>query len=160
MEEKTKCPLCEDLHNNCFVERTEVEGLPFESYMCFGCGMTTNSYMTIDSDKLEELTKNNTQLMNDLKIMDDERGLIWYPSVVNMGEKGLIYPDGVKTDWYWHYAKVIEVPEEERKEAQRKWSMTYYKKNRAVLQAKARERYRRKKQMELKDKQIKELYGE
>ena len=67
MEEKTKCPLCEDLNKNCFVERTEVEGLPFESYMCFGCGMTTNSYMAIDSDKLEELTKNNTQLMNDLK---------------------------------------------------------------------------------------------
>ena len=50
--------------------------------------------------------------------------------------------------------------EEERKEAQRKWSMTYYKKNRAVLQAKARERYRRKKQMELKELQRKELYGE
>ena len=115
MEEKTKCPLCEDLHNNCFVERTEVEGEPFESYMCFGCGMTTNSYMAIDSEKLEELTKNNTQLMNDLKIMDEERGLIWFPSVVNMGEKGLIYPDGVKTDWHWHYAKVIDVPEEQRK---------------------------------------------
>ena len=115
MEQKTKCPLCEDLHNNCFVEQTEIKGKPFESYMCFGCGMTTNSYMAIDSDKLEELTKNNTQLMNDLKIMDEERGLIWFPSVVNMGEKGLIYPDGVKTDWHWHYAKVIDVPEEERK---------------------------------------------
>ena len=114
MEQKTNCPLCEDLHNNCFVEITEIEGKPFESYMCFGCGMTTNSYMAIDSDKLEELTKNNTQLMNDLKIMDEERGLIWFPSVVNMGEKGLIYPDGVETDWNWHYAKVIEVPEEER----------------------------------------------
>ena len=50
--------------------------------------------------------------------------------------------------------------DEERKEAQRKWSMNYYKKNRAVLQAKARERYRKKRQMELKEKQIKELYGE
>ena len=50
--------------------------------------------------------------------------------------------------------------EEERKEAQRRWSMDYYKKNRAVLQAKARERYRKKRQMELKEKQIKELYGE
>ena len=114
MEQKTNCPLCEDLHNNCFVETTEIDGKPFESYMCFGCGMTTNSYMAIDSEKLEELTKNNTQLMNDLKIMDEERGLIWFPSVVNMGEKGLIYPDGVKTDWHWHYAKVIDVPEEER----------------------------------------------
>ena len=48
----------------------------------------------------------------------------------------------------------------ERKEAQRKWSMEYYYRNRAVLQAKARERYRRKKQMELKELQRKELYGE
>ena len=50
--------------------------------------------------------------------------------------------------------------ETERKEAQRKWSMNYYYRNRAVLQAKARERYRRKKQMELKELQRKELYGE
>ena len=38
--------------------------------------------------------------------------------------------------------------------------MAYYKKNRAVLQAKARERYRKKRQMQIKEKQIKELYGE
>jgi hypothetical protein len=50
--------------------------------------------------------------------------------------------------------------EEERKAAQRKWSMEYYYRNRAVLQAKARERYRRKKTMELKEQQRKELYGE
>ena len=50
--------------------------------------------------------------------------------------------------------------EEEKKAAQRRWSMEYYYRNRAVLQAKARERYRRKKTMELKEKQRKELYGE
>tara|TARA_Y100000114_G_scaffold156513_1_gene183910 strand:- start:1628 stop:1807 length:180 start_codon:yes stop_codon:yes gene_type:complete len=50
--------------------------------------------------------------------------------------------------------------EEERRAAQKKWSMEYYHRNRAVLQAKARERYRRKKQMEIKEKQRKELYGE
>jgi len=50
--------------------------------------------------------------------------------------------------------------ESKKKEAQRKWSMNYYHKNRAALQAKARERYRRKKQMELKEKQRRELYGE
>jgi len=113
-EKKTDCPLCKDLHNNCFVETTEVEGLPFESYMCFGCGMTTNSYFAIDSEKLEEMTKNNSQLMNDLKIMDDERGLVWYPSVVNMGERGIIFPDGLVNDWHWNYAKVIDVPENQR----------------------------------------------
>ena len=50
--------------------------------------------------------------------------------------------------------------EEEKKDAQRRWSMEYYYRNRAVLQAKARQRYRRKKTMELKEKQRKELYGE
>ena len=49
---------------------------------------------------------------------------------------------------------------EEKKDAQRRWSMEYYYRNRAVLQAKARQRYRRKRTMELKEKQRKELYGE
>ena len=26
--------------------------------------------------------------------MDEERGIVWFPSVINMGEKGIIYPDG------------------------------------------------------------------
>ena len=65
MEEKTTCPLCKDLSNKCFVERTEIEGEPFESYLCFQCGMTSNSYMTIDSEKLEDMVKGNTQLMNE-----------------------------------------------------------------------------------------------
>jgi len=50
--------------------------------------------------------------------------------------------------------------EQQKKEAQRKWSMEYYQRNRAVLQAKARERYRRKKQMEIREIQRRELYGE
>ena len=37
--------------------------------------------------------------MNDLKIMDEERGtVVWFASVINMGEKGIIYPDGQLTD--------------------------------------------------------------
>ena len=114
MEEKANCPCDLDSHSNCFVEKTEIEGKPFESYMCFDCGMTSNSYLAFDSDKLEEYTKNNSELMNDLKIMDEEREIVWFPSVINMGEKGIIYPDGKLTDWYWHYAKVVDIPEEDR----------------------------------------------
>lgn len=113
MEQKTQCP-CNLESKNCFVEQTTIEDKPFESYMCFDCGITTNSYFSVDSEKLEELTKNNTALMNDLKIIDDERGLVWYPSVINMGEKGIIYPDGSASDWYWYFAKVVDVPENER----------------------------------------------
>ena len=114
MESKTPCPICKDLHNNCVVEKTEVDGLPFESYICFECGLTSNSYFALDSEHLEKATENNTQLMNDLKFIDEERGIVWFPSVINMGEKGIIYPDGSMTDWHWNYAAVIDVPEEER----------------------------------------------
>ena len=115
MESKTNCP-CELGSNVCFVEETLIEEKPFESFMCFSCGMTSNSFMAIDSEHLEKATENNTQLMNDLKIVDEERGLVWFPSVVNMGERGIIYPDGKANDWYWNYAKVVEVPEEEREQ--------------------------------------------
>ena len=114
MEEKTNCPLCKDLHSNCFVEKTEVEGKPFESYICFSCGMTSNSYLAFDSEKLEEYTKNHSQLMNDLKIFDKERDIVWFPSVINMGEKGIIYPEGTVSNWHWYYAGVVEIPEEDR----------------------------------------------
>ena len=116
MESNTSCPLCKDLHSNCVVERTEVKGQQFESYICFECGMTTNSYFALDSEHLEKATENNTQLMNDLKIIDEERGLVWFPSVINMGEKGIIYPDGEVYDWHWNYAKVVDVSEDEREQ--------------------------------------------
>ena len=49
--------------------------------------------------------------------------------------------------------------EEEKKEAQRKWQMEHYMRNREVLKAKARERYRKKKQQEFYEKKIPDLYG-
>ena len=113
MEQKTKCPCGLD-SNNCFVEKTEIEEKSFESYICFQCGMTSNTYLAFDSEKLEEYTKSHSQLMNDLKIFDKKRGIVWFPSVINMGEKGIIYPEGKVTDWHWYYAKVIEIPEDER----------------------------------------------
>ena len=116
MEQKTQCPLCEGMHDNCFVEQTEVEGEPFESYMCFQCGMTTNSYLAFDSEKLEEYTKSHSKLMNDLKIYDEDRDLVWFPSVLNMGEKGIIYPEGEVNNWHWYYAKVIDILEEDREQ--------------------------------------------
>ena len=114
VEVKTDCPLCAEMHSNCFVESTEIEGKPFDSYICFQCGMTSNSYLAFDSEKLEEYTKSHTKLMNDLKIFDKKRGIVWFPSVINMGEKGVIYPEGDVSNWHWYYASVVEIPEEER----------------------------------------------
>ena len=39
---------------------------------------------------------------------------MWFPSVINMGERGMIYPEGKQESWVWKYAKVVDIPEEER----------------------------------------------
>ena len=50
--------------------------------------------------------------------------------------------------------------EKEKKEAQRKWQMDHYKRNREEILRRARERYEQKKLEEKKRKQREELYGE
>ena len=111
MEKKAKCPTFSGELHTCFVEELE-NG--FKSYLCFDCGYTTNSALKTGTDKCKEETQNYTELVKDLKVEDKETGLEWYPSVINMGPMGLIYPEGTKHLWYWKVAKVKEIPESQR----------------------------------------------
>ena len=108
MESVIDCPICYD-KDTCF-EDTQPD---FKSYMCFNCGFMSNSHYTENNlDKVE----NTSQLVNELKFFDEERQIYWYPSIVNMGPKGIIFPEGNVENWVWKYAEVIEVPEEEQKQ--------------------------------------------
>tara|TARA_Y100001963_G_scaffold62337_1_gene86969 strand:- start:574 stop:1035 length:462 start_codon:yes stop_codon:yes gene_type:complete len=108
MERVIDCPICFN-RDTCFEDIQE----KFKSYMCFNCGFMSNSMYTKENlDKIEEST---TQLVNDLKFLDEDRNLYWYPAIVNMGPKGIIYPEGSIKKWNWKFAKVIEVPEELQK---------------------------------------------
>tara|TARA_R110000824_G_scaffold29941_2_gene99066 strand:- start:496 stop:954 length:459 start_codon:yes stop_codon:yes gene_type:complete len=105
MESVIDCPICYD-PDTCFEDTQE----KFKSYMCFNCGFMSNSMYTEDNlDKLE----NTSQLVNELKFFDENRKIYWYPSVVNMGPKGIIYPEGSEENWVWKYAKVVTVSEDE-----------------------------------------------
>ena len=108
MERVIDCPICYD-KDTCFEDIQE----KFKSYMCFNCGFMSSSYYTEDGlDRIE----NSSKLITDLKFFDEEREIYWYPSVVNMGPKGIIYPEGNIEHWVWRYAKVVEVPEEEQQD--------------------------------------------
>ena len=108
MERVIDCPVCYD-PDRCFEDIQE----KFNSYMCFNCGFMSNSLYTEENlDKVE----NTSKLVNELKYLDDERKIYWYPSVVNMGKLGIIFPEGNVEHWVWKYAKVVEVPEEELKD--------------------------------------------
>jgi hypothetical protein len=61
-----------------------------------------------------ENEKSTPQLVTDLKFHDKERNILWYPSVVNMGKLGIIFPEGNPKNWRWRYAKVVDIPEDEQ----------------------------------------------
>jgi hypothetical protein len=56
--------------------------------------------------------------------------------------------------------KKIYYTEEERLEAQRKWQMDHYERNKADILRKAKERYRLKKLEERRKEKRRNLYGE
>jgi len=109
MERVIDCPHCKDT-DSCFEEMQK----EFSSFMCFSCGFMSDSRFEKDSLQTIQNEKSTPQLVTDLKFHDTERDIIWYPSVINMGKLGMIFPEGHPTSWNWRYAKVVDIPEEER----------------------------------------------
>ena len=106
MERVIDCPICYDT-DYCFEDIQE----EFKSYMCFNCGFMSSTYYTKDSVNKVEGT---SQLVTDLKFFDEELEIYWYPSVVNMGKLGIIYPEGNIENWGWRFASVVEVEKDEK----------------------------------------------
>jgi hypothetical protein len=112
-EVKITCPNCFS-EDRCFESKMEIED--FSSYMCFNCGFTSNSLYKNESDSLEKAKDSSTELMKEISMYDYNRDIHWFPSVLNMGKMGIIYPDGVKDNWSWKFASVRDLTEEEQKD--------------------------------------------
>jgi len=108
MESVIDCPICYDT-DACFEDTQE----KFKSYMCFNCGFMSSTYYTKDNS---DMVEGSSKLVDDLKFFDKERKIYWYPSVLNMGPKGVIFPEGNIKEWVWKYAKVEKISEEEQKD--------------------------------------------
>ena len=109
MEKVIDCPVCYDT-NNCFEEVQET----FSSYLCFACGHMSDSRYEVDSIYLVENLKNSPKLVIESQFIDKHRNIVWFPSVINMGKLGMIYPEGTSDNYVWKYARVVDIPEEER----------------------------------------------
>ena len=109
MERVIDCPVCYDT-DNCFEEVQE----NYSSYLCFHCGFMSDSRYQLGSLETIENMKNAPKLVREIKYEDKERNIYWYPSVINMGKLGIIYPEGEPNKYVWKYAKVVDIPEEQR----------------------------------------------
>jgi hypothetical protein len=128
------CPCCGS--DACYQSEFTTQDGKITSWICMTCGYTSNTTMVADSKVIKDLEKNTAQLIIDNKQIHNVDGvdLIWYPTVITMPEKGMIYPeplkefhqfvdveteDGniaktVRKDWSWVVVKAIPVKEEEK----------------------------------------------
>ncbi len=113
-EVKITCPVC--LSKNCFEEKFSKNNIEFSSYMCFRCGFSSNSQYTHDSPETEQLRKSSTELINEVSFYDEERELLWFPTVLNMGKFGMIYPEGTPTNWNYKFASIRKLTQLEKKD--------------------------------------------
>ena len=109
MERVIDCPHCFDT-NHCFEDIQE----PFSSYLCFSCGFMSDSRYEIGSIDVIENLKKSPKLVVESQFEDKHRNIVWFPSVINMGKLGMIYPEGTKDEYVWKYARVVDIPEEEQ----------------------------------------------
>ena len=80
MEKVITCPNCFN-DNRCFEETQEHDGKTFKSYMCFNCGYNSNTTFKYGSKELEKAQLGGTQLMNDVAFYDEDREIMWFPSI-------------------------------------------------------------------------------
>ncbi len=83
-------------------------------WSCMGCGFTTNELMIEGSQLVNETEEVIPELYKDIKFIDDEKK-VWYPTVINIQDKGTVFINGVNKDtWGWAGIQVIETTDEEK----------------------------------------------
>ena len=96
----------------CFQSTDQRTGIT--SYLDYETGYTSNSKLEIESMYVQEAEANQPKLVTELSVTDELRGIVWYPSVINIPGKGMVFPMGTAEDWSWEVMKVRDVTEEEK----------------------------------------------
>ena len=98
-----------------------------KTWLCMTSGYTSNTTMTLDSEALKQTLELTADLIKDLRQDHKPPGggemLAWFPTVITMPEKGMIFPEPLKNsttfkgkpDWGWTVVKAVDIPEEEQK---------------------------------------------
>ena len=107
----TDCPLCDQIGS---VYTTPINEF-HNSYLCLGCGFTTNDLMRDGEFDFEEYEKELPQLYIDAKVVD-EQNKVWYPNTVNIPEKGTVFLNGSSVqECKWSAILSVKLTKEEKK---------------------------------------------
>lgn len=83
-------------------------------WSCMGCGFTSNELMIEGSQLVTETEEVMPELYKDIKFIDDKKQ-IWYPTVINVEDKGTVFVNGTNKDnWGWACIQSVETTDEEK----------------------------------------------
>jgi|TARA_R110001592_G_scaffold65074_2_gene199884 hypothetical protein len=104
-----ECPCCG--HDAC---TKNISNSGIEVQLCWTCGMTTNDKLIDGGDFEKDSYELTAEIIKDLK--QTHKGLSWYPKIINLPKRGMVFPEWNKRvkDWYWAAVKAIPVTEEEK----------------------------------------------
>ena len=127
-------PICDS--NACYESEFQTKEGTVKTWLCMTSGYTSNTTMTLDSEALKQTLELTADLIKDLRQDHVPPGggekLAWFPTVITMPEKGMIFPEpqtwGKRErdketgetketeyqDWGWTVVKAVDIPEEEQ----------------------------------------------
>lgn len=108
------CPKCGYVESCYVLPINEVAN----SYNCLACGFRASDLIKEGDYDVEAYESEMPELFKDIKYVDEE-GRVWYPNVINIEDKGTVFPNG-SSKYNWHWAAIKNVPlTEEEKESSR-----------------------------------------
>ena len=93
-------------------EADEMSGVT--SHMCMESGYVTTEQLIEGTEAVTEYERTITQLMRNVKFIDPETKLVWYPAFLRSAV-AMLYCTGTSvTDMTWEVSRIIELPESQR----------------------------------------------
>ena len=100
--------------NACYEQTFDQNGIEVKTWLCFGSGFTSSTFMDKDSDIVKETLETSPELYKDLMHVD-KNNRVWFPATITLPEKGMVFLDGSdKTNWRWAAVLAIPLTEEEK----------------------------------------------
>ena len=111
-------PICDS--NACYESEFQTQEGVIKTWLCMTSGYTSNTTMTLDSESLKTTIELTADFIKDLRQDHEPPGggekLAWFPTVITMPDKDMIFPEPIKDtdDWGWTVVKAVPIPEEEQ----------------------------------------------
>lgn len=104
-----ECPHCKS--HMCYAQQLDDQ----ETWMCLSCGYTSTTAMKEGTATEKAVSEKHPTLYHELRYVDPD-GYVWYPAVITVAGKGMVYVNGSSTeDWQWALTPMRRLTSKEQK---------------------------------------------